>query len=95
MPQSRPIDLILTVDQADGRILGAEAVGTDAVDKCIDILATATWAGLSVDVVAEMDLAYAPPFSPVMSPVQVVGEVACKDLSPRNTHGVDLAGELR
>jgi CoA-dependent NAD(P)H sulfur oxidoreductase len=95
MPQSRPIDLILTVDQADGRILGAEAVGTDAVDKCIDILATATWAGLSVDVVAEMDLAYAPPFSPVMSPVQVVGEVACKDLSPRNTHGVELAGELR
>jgi NADPH-dependent 2,4-dienoyl-CoA reductase/sulfur reductase-like enzyme len=95
MPQSRPIDLILTVDQADGRILGAEAVGTDAVDKCIDILATATWAGLSVDVVAEMDLAYAPPFSPVMSPVQVIGEVACKDLSPRNTHGVELAGELR
>jgi NADPH-dependent 2,4-dienoyl-CoA reductase/sulfur reductase-like enzyme len=95
MPQSRPIDLILTVDQADGRILGAEAIGTDAVDKCIDILATATWAGLSVDVVAEMDLAYAPPFSPVLSPVQVVGEVACKDLSPRNTHGVELAGELR
>ncbi len=95
MPKSRPIDLILTVDQADGRILGAEAVGTDAVDKCIDILATATWAGLSVDVVAEMDLAYAPPFSPVMSPVQVVGEVACKDLSPRNPHGVELTGELR
>ena len=79
MPQSRPIDLVLTVDQADGRILGAEAVGMDAVDKCIDILATATWAGLSVDVVAEMDLAYAPPFSPVMSPIHVVGEVACKD----------------
>ncbi len=95
MPQSRPIDLVLVVDQTDGRILGAEAVGMDAVDKCIDILATATWAGLSVDVVAEMDLAYAPPFSPVISPVHVVAEVACKNLSPRSTHEVALAGQAR
>jgi NADPH-dependent 2,4-dienoyl-CoA reductase/sulfur reductase-like enzyme len=95
MPQSRPIDLVLIVDQADGRILGAEAVGMDGVDKCIDILATATWAGLSADAVAEMDLAYAPPFSPVMSPIHVVGEVACRELSPRNTPGVELAQESR
>ena len=49
MPQSRPIDLILTVDQSSGRVLGAEAVGADAVDKSIDIIATAIWAGLTVD----------------------------------------------
>jgi NADPH-dependent 2,4-dienoyl-CoA reductase/sulfur reductase-like enzyme len=95
MSQSRPIDLILTVDQADGRVLGAEAVGTDAVDKCIDIMATAIWAGLSVDVVAELDLAYAPPFSPVMPPVHVVAELARKHLPLRNPGFVELAEQPR
>jgi CoA-dependent NAD(P)H sulfur oxidoreductase len=82
MPQSRPIDVILTADRGSGRILGAEAVGTDAVDKCMDILATATWAGLTVDEIAELDLAYAPPFSPVLPPVHVAAEVARKQLPP-------------
>jgi CoA-dependent NAD(P)H sulfur oxidoreductase len=95
LPQSRPIDLVVIVDQADGRILGAEAVGMDGVDKCIDILATAIWADLTADAVAEMDLAYAPPFSPVMSPIHVVGEVACKGLSSRKASGVGLAEESR
>ncbi len=81
MPQSRPIDLILTVDQTSGRVLGAEAVGTDAVDKCIDIIATAIWAGLTVDELAELDLAYAPPFSPVMPPVHVAAQQARSHLS--------------
>lgn len=95
LPQSRPIDLVVIVDQADGRILGAEAVGMDGVDKCIDILATAIWADLTADAVAEMDPAYAPPFSPVMSPIHVVGEVACKGLSSRKASGVGLAEESR
>jgi CoA-dependent NAD(P)H sulfur oxidoreductase len=89
MPQSRPIDVILTADRGSSRILGAEAVGTDAVDKCMDILATATWAGLTVDEIAELDLAYAPPFSPVLPPVHVVAEVARKQLPPR-LHSVPL-----
>ena len=41
------------------------------MDKCIDIIATAIWAGLTVDELSEMDLAYAPPFSPVMPPLLV------------------------
>jgi CoA-dependent NAD(P)H sulfur oxidoreductase len=95
MPQSRPIDLILTVDQTDGRILGAEAVGTDAVDKCIDIIATATWAGLTVDELSELDLAYAPPFSPVMPPVHVAAQLARNQLFARiarlDDHGMNFA----
>jgi len=84
MPQSRPIDVILTVHQTDGRVLGAEAVGTDAVDKCIDIIATATWAGLTVDELAELDLAYAPPFSPVMPAVHVAAQLGRNQLHARS-----------
>jgi CoA-dependent NAD(P)H sulfur oxidoreductase len=75
---TRPIEVILTVDRRTARILGAEVFGADAVDKCIDILATATWAGLTVDAVADLDLAYAPPFSPVLPPVHVAADVARK-----------------
>ena len=81
MSASRPIEVILTVDRGNARILGAEVFGTDAVDKCIDILATATWAGLTVHSLADLDLAYAPPFSPVLPPVHVAAEVARKQLT--------------
>jgi CoA-dependent NAD(P)H sulfur oxidoreductase len=80
IPQSRPIELILIVDRPSGRVLGGEAVGPDGVDKCIDTIATAIWGRLSVDDLAELDLAYAPPFSPVMAPVQVAAEVARKEV---------------
>lgn len=83
MPQSRPIDLILIVNQPDARVLGAQAVGPDGVDKCIDVIATAIWADLTVDELADVDLAYAPPFSALMSPVHVAAEVARKQLSLR------------
>jgi NADPH-dependent 2,4-dienoyl-CoA reductase/sulfur reductase-like enzyme len=78
MPQSRMVDSWLVVDRRDGRLLGAEAVGPDGVDKYIDIVATAIWARLTADDLAELDLAYAPPYSPVFAPVQVVGELARK-----------------
>lgn len=80
MPQSRPLELILVVDRPSGRVLGGEAAGEDSVDKCIDIIATAVWGRLSVDDLAELDLAYAPPFSPVMAPVQVAAELARKEV---------------
>jgi NADPH-dependent 2,4-dienoyl-CoA reductase/sulfur reductase-like enzyme len=83
MPGSSPIDIILTADRGSGRILGAEVVGTDAVDKCIDVLATATWTGMVVDNIADLDLAYAPPFSPVLPPVHVAADVARKQLPVR------------
>jgi pyruvate/2-oxoglutarate dehydrogenase complex dihydrolipoamide dehydrogenase (E3) component len=72
------VDSWLVVDRRDGRLLGAEAVGPDGVDKYIDIVATAIWARLTADDLAELDLAYAPPYSPVFAPVQVVGELARK-----------------
>jgi NADPH-dependent 2,4-dienoyl-CoA reductase/sulfur reductase-like enzyme/rhodanese-related sulfurtransferase len=47
---------------ATGRLLGGQAVGGDGVDKRLDVLATAIYAGLAVEDLARLDLAYAPPF---------------------------------
>lgn len=60
----------------DGKILGAQAVGADGVDKRIDVIATAIHAGMSVDDLAELELAYAPPFSSAKDPVNIAGYVA-------------------
>lgn len=79
MPDSRMVNAWLSYDAASGRVLGGEAVGGDAVDKFIDVVATASWAGMTYDDLAELDLAYAPPFSPVFSTVQVLGELARKE----------------
>ena len=55
---------------ARGRLLGGQIVGGAGAGKRIDTVATALWAGLTVDELVDLDLAYAPPFSPVWDPVQ-------------------------
>jgi NADPH-dependent 2,4-dienoyl-CoA reductase/sulfur reductase-like enzyme len=79
-PNSRPIEIQLVADRVSGRVLGGQAVGQHGVDKAIDVIAAALWGGLGVDDLAEIDLAYAPPYSPVFSPVQVVAEVLRKQI---------------
>jgi NADPH-dependent 2,4-dienoyl-CoA reductase/sulfur reductase-like enzyme/rhodanese-related sulfurtransferase len=59
-----------------GRILGAQAVGRDGVDKRLDVLATALRLGAGVDDLAALELAYAPPFSSAKDPVNILGYVA-------------------
>jgi tRNA 2-thiouridine synthesizing protein A len=59
-----------------GRILGAQVVGMDGVDKRIDVIATALHAGLTVNALADLELAYAPPFGSAKDPVNVAGHVA-------------------
>lgn len=75
MPGSAPLSLEVLADRSSGRVLGAVAVGIDGADKAIDILATAIWGGLTVDDLADIDLAYAPPVSPVFAPIQVAAEL--------------------
>lgn len=58
------------------RILGAQIVGCDGVDKRIDVLATAMQGGLTVTALKELDLAYAPPFSSAKDPVNMAGFLA-------------------
>jgi NADPH-dependent 2,4-dienoyl-CoA reductase/sulfur reductase-like enzyme/rhodanese-related sulfurtransferase len=60
----------------DGRLLGAQAVGRDGVDKRIDVLATALRAGMGADDLAELELAYAPPYGSAKDPVNMLGFVA-------------------
>ena len=64
-------------------------VGEDGVDKSIDIMATARWGRLRAADLAELDLAYAPPFSPVLAPRQAAGEVLNKAVSEARA-AVDL-----
>jgi NADPH-dependent 2,4-dienoyl-CoA reductase/sulfur reductase-like enzyme/rhodanese-related sulfurtransferase len=60
----------------EGRILGAQIVGQDGVDKRIDVLATAMQAGLTVYDLRELELAYAPPYGSAKDPVNFAGFVA-------------------
>jgi NADPH-dependent 2,4-dienoyl-CoA reductase/sulfur reductase-like enzyme len=78
MAGSATLTLSVTAERGTGRLLGAQAVGTDAVDKTIDTFAAALWGGLATTDLPDLDLAYAPPFSPVLAPVQVAGEVLNK-----------------
>ncbi len=68
------IKLFFTPDE--GKILGAQIVGFDGVDKRIDVFATAVRAGMTVFDLTELELAYAPPFSSAKDPVNMAGYVA-------------------
>lgn len=65
----------------DGKILGAQAVGADGADKRIDVIATAIHAGLTVEDLTELELAYAPPFGSAKDPVNIAGYVASNVLN--------------
>ena len=79
-PGARQLNLKLVADSSDGRILGSQAVGTGAVDKTIDIAATALLGNLGCQELENADFAYAPPFSPVLSPIIVAAGVLAKKL---------------
>lgn len=66
----------LIFDPNDGTILGAQIVGRNGVDKRIDVIATAMSAGVSADRLADLELAYAPPFSSAKDPVNILGYMA-------------------
>lgn len=75
-PGSKPIHMKLVFRQDEGQILGAQAVGSDGVDKRIDILATAIKGGLTVEDLPELELTYAPPFGSAKDAVNMLGYVA-------------------
>jgi len=62
-----------------GRLLGAQAIGADGVDKRIDVLATAIQAGMTVGDLEELDLCYAPPFGSAKDPVIQAGFAASNE----------------
>jgi NADPH-dependent 2,4-dienoyl-CoA reductase/sulfur reductase-like enzyme/peroxiredoxin family protein/TusA-related sulfurtransferase/rhodanese-related sulfurtransferase len=74
-PGAKQVSIKLLFD-AEGKILGAQAVGADGVDKRVDVIATAIKAGMTVDDLTDLELAYAPPYSSAKDPVNMVGYVA-------------------
>lgn len=62
-------------EKGTGRILGAQLVGEESVDKRGDVLATAIRAGMTAEDLTELELCYAPPFSSAKDPVNMVGYV--------------------
>ncbi|MFC4062656.1 FAD-dependent oxidoreductase [Planomonospora corallina] len=75
-PGAAPMALKLVFDPGTGEILGAQAVGTEGVDKRVDVIATAMRAGLTAPELADLELAYAPPFGSAKDPVNMLGYVA-------------------
>ena len=67
----------------EGRILGAQGVGYDGVDKRIDVLATVIRLGGTVTDLTELELSYAPPFSSAKDPINMAGYVAENVLAER------------
>ncbi len=80
-PGGGPILTVLIIDRATRRLLGAQMVGVDGVAKRIDTWAAALTAGMSLQEIADLDLAYAPPYSPVWDPVLIAADVALKNLN--------------
>ena len=62
-PGATPLTLKLLYAPGSGKLLGAQVVGAEGVDKRLDVLATGLQAGMTVHDLADLELAYAPPFS--------------------------------
>jgi NADPH-dependent 2,4-dienoyl-CoA reductase/sulfur reductase-like enzyme/rhodanese-related sulfurtransferase len=75
-PGAEMMAIKLLLSPSNGRILGAQIVGGEGVDKRIDVLATAIHASMTVFQLEELELAYAPPFSSAKDPVNIAGFVA-------------------
>ncbi len=80
-PGAKPIAIKILFAPDTGRLLGAQAVGADGVDKRIDVFATALKAGMTVHDLAELELSYAPPFGSAKDPVNLAGMAAENVLS--------------
>ena len=75
-PGGRLMTMKLVYDKPTLRVLGAQIVGYEGVDKRIDVLATAIHAGMTAPQLKELDLAYAPPYSSAKDPVNMAGFMA-------------------
>ena len=75
-PDAKQMALKLLFDPKTGEILGAQGVGIEGVDKRIDVIATAIRGGITAPELADLELAYAPPFGSAKDPVNMLGYIA-------------------
>ena len=72
-PGGKVMTMKVVFEKETYRLLGAQIVGYEGVDKRIDVLATAIRAGLKATELKDLDLAYAPPYSSAKDPVNMAG----------------------
>ena len=72
-PGGKVMTMKILWEKGSKRLLGAQIIGADGVDKRIDVLAAAMAAGITAPQLAELDLAYAPPYSSAKDPVNMAG----------------------
>jgi len=91
-PGAHSLSLKVLFNPEDGKLLGAQAVGADGVDKRIDVLAVAIRAGMTVFDLEELELSYAPPYGSAKDPVNYAGFVAANILNGDTAicHAVDM-----
>jgi NADPH-dependent 2,4-dienoyl-CoA reductase/sulfur reductase-like enzyme/rhodanese-related sulfurtransferase len=75
-PGSRPMRIKIVAEEGTGRLLGAQIIGEEGVDKRTDVLATAIAGKMTVFDLESLDLAYSPPFGSANDPVNTAGFVA-------------------
>jgi len=80
-PGAKELSLKLVYDRRSARLLGAQAFGHGGVEKRIDVIATALHGKMTLEDLAELDLAYAPPYSAANDPVNVAAFVGLNDIS--------------
>jgi len=107
-PGSKVVTIKLLFSPEDGRVLGAQTAGEDGADKRIDVIATAMRGKMTVWDLANLELAYAPPFGSAKDPVNMAGFVACNVLEGKvspisvdeldekrdDYHLIDVRGEM-
>lgn len=74
-PGAERISLKVLFDPNSGKLLGAQGIGKDGVDKRIDVIATAIYAGLTIDDLMNLELAYAPAFGSAKDAINQTGYV--------------------
>jgi len=75
-PGTKQMTVKMTAERGTGRLLGVQIVGYEGSAKRIDTAATALWNRMTVEEMTALDLAYAPPFSPVWDPILVAARQA-------------------
>jgi len=96
-PGAKRISLLVVFEPGNGKLLGAQAVGEDGVDKRIDVISTAIFGGLSVNDLMNLELAYSPQYGSAKDPINHAGYVGNNVLSGRTPtfQWHELEDELR
>ncbi|MBS1156854.1 MAG: peroxidase [Proteobacteria bacterium] len=76
-PGAKPLTLKILWEPESGRLLGAQASGFEGIDKRLDVLSTAIVAGMTVEDLCHLELAYAPPFGSAKDVINLAGFAAC------------------